>query len=289
MTQLNTQEKCIKYLEDKKWQGVPVCPYCRSEKSSPKLLRHTCLACNYSYSVTIGTVFQDSNIPLYKWFTGIVLILSAKKGISSLQLSRDLSVNKNTAWLLQKKLRAVMKEEGGQILDGIIEADETFVGAKVNNHYPQRKKSARLVRGGNNHLKPVLGMVQREGKVVTKVIEASVREQVMPVIRSFVSPSSTLVTDASTVYYTAKKHFNDHQVLSRSAQHFKEGIYHTSTIEGFWSLVKRAIIGQYHKISAPHLQSYMDEMCFKYNHRHLPDKGFDLLLQRLTGSSLAEY
>ena len=135
MTHLNTQEKCVEYLEYKKWQGVATCPYCNSKKSSPKQLRYTCLQCNSSYSVVVGTIFQDSNIPLYKWFIGIALILSAKKGISSLQLSRDLSINKNTAWLLQMKIRSAMKEDTIELLDGIIEADETFIGGKVNNFY----------------------------------------------------------------------------------------------------------------------------------------------------------
>jgi len=147
MTHLNTHEQCVKYLENKKWQGIPTCPYCGSNKSSPKSLRHTCLECNNSYSVTVGTVFQDSNIPLFKWFMGIVLILSAKKGISSLQLSRDLSVNKNTAWLMQMKIRNVMKEDSNDLLEGIVEADETFVGGKVNRHYPQRKKRSKPVTG----------------------------------------------------------------------------------------------------------------------------------------------
>ncbi len=108
--ELNTKEKCIQYLEQKRWNGVPTCPYCGSKKTSPKKFRHTCLRCSNSFSVTVGTVFHSSNLPLYKWFMAISIILSAKKGVSSMQLSRDLAVNKNTAWLLQMKIRAALDE-----------------------------------------------------------------------------------------------------------------------------------------------------------------------------------
>lgn len=286
MHHLNSHADCIKYLENTKWEGIPTCPYCESKRSSSKTLRHTCMDCSNSYSVTVGTIFHDSRIPLYKWFMGIVLILSAKKGISSLQLSRDLSINKNTAWLLQTKIRRAMKENDSGLLKGIVEVDETFVGAKINNHYPQNK-GAKSVRGGNKHLQPVLGMVQREGKVVAQLIKASKAKQIMPILKDLISPSSTLVTDASAVYYYSKDYFDSHQVLSRSAKKFKKGIYHTSTIEGFWSLLKRAIIGQYHKVEPTYLQSYIDEICFKYNHRHVSDKGFGYLMEKLLSRSFA--
>lgn len=284
-THLNTHEKCIKYLEKVKWKGVPVCPYCGSWKSSPKALRHTCLDCTNSYSVTIGTVFENSNLPLYKWFMAISLILSAKKGISSLQLSRDLSVNKNTAWLLQMKIRSAMSDDESVLLDGIIEADETFVGGKMKKHSKKKHQN----RGGPHHLKPVLGMVQRHGKVITKVIEAPLRELIMPILKSYVTVESTIVTDGSQAYFPAKKHFEKHMVMSHSTGLYKRGIYHTNTIEGFWSQLKRAIIGQYHKIDERYLQRYVDEISFKYNHRKSPDRGYNYLMEKLIRADLAKY
>ena len=287
MNHLNTQEKCIEYLEYKRWQGIPVCPYCESKKSSSKSLRHTCLECNNSYRVTVGTVFQDSNIPLTKWFMGIALILSAKKGISSLQLSRDLSVNKNTAWLLQMKIRNVMKEDSNGLLEGVVEADETFIGGKVNSHYPQRKKRSKPVTG-TNHLKPVLGMVERNGKVIAQVIKTPLREDIMPILQANITPSSTVVTDGSSAYFPSKKYFKDHQILSKSSQCFKRGEFHTNTIEGFWSLLKRAIIGQYHRVNELYLQMYIDELSFKYNYRNNTDRGFSFLMGKLIGASVAK-
>ena len=110
LNQLDTKEKCIHFLEEKRWNGVPTCTYCGSKKTSPKKFRHTCLSCGKSFSVTVGTVFHSSNLPLYKWFMAISIMLSAKKGLSSMQLSREISVNKNTAWLLQMKIRNALDD-----------------------------------------------------------------------------------------------------------------------------------------------------------------------------------
>lgn len=287
-THLNTHEKCVKYLEKERWNGVPTCPYCESKKSSSKALRHTCLDCTNSYSVTVGTAFEDSNLPLYKWFIAIVLILSAKKGISSLQLSRDLSVNKNTAWLLQMKIRKAMQEEEIQMLSGIVEADETFVGGKINGKYPRKKNQPKKPRG-QEHLKPILGMVQRKGRVIAKVIDKPSREIIMPLLKAHIKTSSTMVTDASHVYFPVKEYFEKHMVMSGGGKVFKRGIYHKNTIEGFWSLFKRALMGQYHKVAIKHLQIYVDEVCFKYNHKGSSDYGYSYLLQKLIKVDFAKY
>ena len=276
---LNTQRKCVKYLENKRWNGVPTCPYCGSRRSGPKGLRHNCLDCRNSYSVTVGTVFENSNLPLMKWFMAISLILSAKKGISSMQLSRDIAVNKNTAWLLQMKIRNTMSKSDLEQLGGIIEADETFIGGRVKQ-YDKKKKN----RGGPHHLQPVLGMVERKGKVILRTIGAPLREHIMPLLREHVTAESIIVTDGSKAYFQAKKHFEGHKIMSHSNGIYKRGIYHTNTIEGFWSQLKRAIIGQYHKISERYLQFYLDELSFKYNHRDSPDKGYKHLLSQMLGN-----
>ena len=286
-TELNTHDKCVKYLEKHRWKGVPICPYCKSKKSSPKGLRHTCLGCMNSYSVTVGTVFEDSNLPLYKWFMTIALMLSAKKGISSMQLSRDLSVNKNTAWLLQMKIRKAMKQDDDIVLRGIVEADETFVGGKINGQFPRKKNQPKKPRG-QEHLKPVFAMVQRRGNVIAKVLNKACREEIVPLLKARVAPSSVLVSDASYIYFPVKEHFKSHQVMSRGGKIFKRGIYHKNTIEGFFSQFKRALIGQYHKVCEEHLHLYIDELCFKYNHRNGPDKGYSNLLQRLLKDEIAK-
>jgi transposase-like protein len=210
----------------------------------------------------------------------ISLILSAKKGISSMQLSRDISVNKNTAWLLQMKIRKAMEQDDELILDGIVEADETFVGGKINGQFP-RKKNQPLKPRGQEHLQPVFAMVQRQGQVIARVINKASREEIVPILKARIAKSSVLVSDASYIYFPVKEHFKSHEIMSRGARIFKRGIYHKNTIEGFFSQFKRAIIGQYHSICEEHLQRYLDELCFKYNHRTTEDKGYSNLLQKL--------
>ncbi len=271
---LNTQRKCVKYLEQKRWNGVPTCPYCRSQRSGAKGLRHNCLDCTNSYSVTVGTVFESSNLPLMKWFMAISLILSAKKGVSSMQLSRDISVNKNTAWLLQMKIRNVMGK-----------GDLEQLGGKVKRHGKSKNKN----QGGPHHLQPVLGMVERKGNVILKTIKAPLREYVMPLLKKHVNAESIIVTDGSQAYFPVKKHFEGHKIMSHSTGIYKRGIYHTNTIEGVWSQLKRAIIGQYHRISDEYLQFYLDEISFKYNHRDRTDLGYNRLLSQMLGNCIYTY
>jgi hypothetical protein len=157
-----------------------------------------------------------------KWFMAISLILSAKKGISSMQLSRDIAVNKNTAWLMQMKIRNAMIGGDSDQLGGIIEADETFIGGKTK----RKPGGQRKTHGGpQKHMKPVLGMIQRDGKVITRIIEAPLREFVMPILKNHVTKDSTIVTDGSQAYFPAKKHFSKHIIMSHSTGIMNRGIY----------------------------------------------------------------
>ena len=280
MNHLNTEEKCISYLEKVRWDNQPECPYCASVNSSPKKLRYTCLRCNSSYSVKVKTVFESSNLPLTKWFLVISLILSAKKGISSLQLSRDISVNKNTAWFLQTKIRKAMKTN--ELLSGLIEIDETYVGGlKKNRHHHKRQQKKDIVITGAYDMKPVLGMLERSGKVITKVMTKAWGNEIIPIMTKIINPNRTVITDGFGGYYYVNEHFNEHHILNHTKHIYKKGDYHTNTIEGFWGILKRSIIGQFHRINNKYLQNYVDEVAFKYNHRNSEDRGFSELLNQL--------
>ena len=198
-----------------------------------------------------------------------------------MQLSRDISVNKNTAWLLQMKIRNAMSKGDMDLLGGIVEADETFIGGKTKRNPGGKKKTH---GGPQKHQKPVFGMLERHGKVITQVIDAPLREFIMPILKFYVTTESTLVTDGSQAYFPAKNHFAGHKIMSHSTGIYKRGIYHTNTIEGFWSQLKRAIVGQYHKISDRYLQKYLDEISFKYNHRDSDDKGYSVLISQMLGN-----
>ena len=187
---------------------------------------------------------------------------------------------------MQMKIRKAMQDEERGLLDGIVEADETFVGGKVNSQFPRKKNQPEKPRG-QEHLKPVFAMIQREGKAIAYVINKASREEIIPILKAQVSTSSELVTDASYIYFPIKEYFKSHKVMSRGAKIFKRGIYHKNTIEGYFSQFKRAIIGQYHKIGEKYMQLYLDEISFKYNQRYCSDNGFNCLLERLLNPSTA--
>lgn len=273
-----TQEQCISKLENLKWKGKPLCPYCGSEKSTKRKgsFRHHCHSCNAAYSVLIGTIMESTKLPLPKWFLAMFLIINAKKGISSLQLARDLGVNKNTAWYLQKRIRQAMNEED-QILKGLVEADETYIGGSLTNKHEKLKEKRAYHQSGMEHKIPVLGMIERKGKIIVKVLNKAWGQEIKPILKEKITQESELITDGFGGYKDLDKHFANHVILNHTKKIRKIGAYHTNTIEGFWSMLKRAIIGQYHKITIKHLQDYLNEMAFKYNYRNR-ENAFNTLL-----------
>ena len=204
---LNTQAKCMAYLEQHRWPEVPICPYCNSTKSSRKTqeFRHTCHNCKRSYSVLVGTIFESTKLPITKWFFAISLILNAKKGISSLQLARDLHVNKNTAWFLQKRIRKAMKDDD-HILNGIVEIDETYVGGSISNKNYFTKLKVAEIKMESGSLRtgepvyimgPTTGVVEMiipEIRVALKKVDATVKGEICSV------PVGSLIRRADKIY-----------------------------------------------------------------------------------------
>lgn len=270
---LNTQRRCIHYLEQLRWHGKIHCVYCKSSKITcvNKELRHHCNSCNKSFSVLVGTIFEASNLPLSKWFVAISLVMNAKKGISSRQLARHIEVTKDTAWYLQKRLREAMKEGDKKLLKGLVEADETYIGGNAKNRSKKAraklKEEGKLQNSGMMHKTPVVGLLERKGKVSTKVIKHADGLTIKPIIRDKVDRNSVLISDGYGAYYGLNNEFKSHEVINHHQDEYVRGIFHTNNIEGFWSLVKRGIVGQYHKISLRYLQKYLDEFCFKYNYK----------------------
>lgn len=276
--EFGTQEQCVAKLEGLKWKNEPVCSYCGSKKSTKRKnsIRHQCHGCNATFSVLVGTIMESTKLPLPKWFLAMFLILNAKKGISSLQLSRDLGVNKNTAWYLQKRIRQAMNEDN-QILKGLVEADESYVGGSLTNKHEKLKVDRSYNQSGMEHKIPVLGMIERKGKIIVKVLSKAWGNEIKPILKEIVTKDSELITDGFGGYKDLGKHFANHVVLNHTKKIRKIGVYHTNTIEGFWSMLKRAILGQYHKITHTHLQDYLNEIAFKYNYRN-PETAFNTLL-----------
>ena len=283
-----TQKECIEYLEKIKWKGTPICPYCESNKShpSPEELRHFCHTCKTSYRVTVKTIFDDTRLPLQKWFLAITLILNAKKGISSRQLARDLDVNKDTAWSMQMRIRKAMTETPS-LLAGIVEMDETYIGArrprKSSKDKDDQGNYPKNPRGRGTSKTPVVGMVERGGRVIAKKQNELKFADLKNTAKANIDFENTVLMTDDYRGYIPFKYLINHQTVNHSQKQWTKGTIHTNTIEGFWAILKRGIIGQYHHLSDKHLNRYIQEFCFKYNNRKNQNV-FDLLLTNALGA-----
>jgi len=279
------QEDCISYLERVRWEGIPKCPYCGSDNSTPlpKEQRHHCNNCNTSYSVTVGTIFHRTHLPLQKWFLALSLILNAKKGISARQLARDIDVHRNTAWRISMKIREAMSQRyQRELLTGVVEMDETFIGPrKPRKEYPGQ----RFMDGGGHKKQPVVGMVERDGNVIAKMVgkRRLKARNLNSLIRNHVDiENSILITDQYKGYCHVSR-FMPHRTVNHSVWYVaSDGITHTNNIESFWALLKRGITGQFHKVSLKHLPKYIDEFCYRHNNRKTADL-FGLTVKRGLG------
>lgn len=276
-----TEADCIEYLEQIRWQGTPICPYCNSDRSTavPNEHRHHCNSCNTSFSVTVGTIFHHTHLPLQKWFLAISLILNAKKGIAARQLARDLEINKNTAWSLAMRVRNAMAEsEQRDLLQGLVEMDETYVGGKPRKGHNDPK----VKRGRGTKKVPVVGIIERGGNVRVSVARNRnlTTRSLSAFAKAHVDSTATLITD-EYVGYNKISEFMPHKRINHSVE-FANGDVHTNTIESFWSLFKRGYIGQYHQLSTQHLHRYFDEFCYRHNHKKHPDL-FALTISRGLG------
>jgi transposase-like protein len=271
-----TQEDCIKYLEQVRWHGNPICPYCNAPKPTPikDENRYHCNNCNTSFSVTVGTIFHDTRLPLQKWFLALSLMLNAKKGISARQLARDLDVNKNTGWYLAMRIRKAMKQsDERELLLGVVEMDETYVGGKPRKGNDKNGSSkGKSKRGRGTSKTPVVGMVQRGGKVKAEVIKDRKlnNKTLSNLVRKNVDiGNAVLFTDEYTGYIGIST-FMEHKTVNHQ-KWYVDGNVHTNSIESFWALLKRGVVGQYHKVSATYLNKYIDEFSYRFNNRENQD------------------
>ncbi|MBS1583407.1 MAG: IS1595 family transposase [Bacteroidetes bacterium] len=279
----DTEEKCAEYLAKKRWNGNPVCPKCGSEKVytlKGKTKRYKCGGCREQFSVRVGTIFEASPIKLQTWFLAVYLVTAHKKGISSLQLSRDLCVTQKTAWFMLHRIRYAMGLEPGEPLDGTVEIDETYVGGKETNKPLSKRREGMM---GGKGKAAVLGMLDRDGDVVAKHVPDTEKKTVLPIIHALVTKGTTICTDEFPAYKSLRRVY-DHQTVKHGAEEYVRGAIHTNSIEGFWSLLKRGIIGIYHFTSEKHLQRYVDEFVFRYNSRTMNDANrFGDMLENVAG------
>ena len=287
-----TEADCVAHLEAVRWKGTPVCPYCGSPSTSPmpKEGRHHCNACNTTFSVTVGTIFHHTHLPLQKWLLAVSLVLNAKKGLSARQLARDLEVNKNTGWRMGMQIRNAMAESGQrELLSGVIEMDETYVGGKPrkgNTGSSGQGGGDKSTRGRGTKKTPVVGMIQRGGNVRAEVVKKDrlKAKHLSALVRRNVDTENSVLFTDEYGGYVGIKNFTQHQTVNHRVWYVADDGTHTNSIESFWALLKRGIVGQYHKVSLKHLPRYINEFSYRFNHRKTPDI-FDLTISRAVGAS----
>lgn len=272
------EKTCFEFLASQIWdEGKPVCPFCgsthvyttksRSTKPSKKdIPEYRCAdkKCAKKFSATTGTIFQSSKIPLRTWFAAIYLLTTSKKGISSVQLGTQLGITQKTAWYLNHRIRQMFLETAPEMLTGIIEVDETFVGGKNINRHTNKKTN---YEAGDQDKTPVLGILQRNGKVLTFVVPNVKREILQPIMIDYVEKGSTLISDSFNSYIGLENDYNHIRVKHTPGDYKTDSHFHTNNIENFWSTFKRGIFGIYHQVSPKHLHRYTTEFGYRYNNR----------------------
>jgi transposase-like protein len=286
-----TDEQCLQYIEKMRWpDGVVRCLQCgdknikrverRSESKNKRGWFYLCLekTCHTQFSPTSGTLFHDTHLPLIVWFQAVVLILNAKKGISAKQLQRDLGIGGyKTAWHLNHRIREAMKDGDIPLLGGIVEIDETYVGGKTI-----RRKD----RGNRKPKDAVVGMVERGGRVRFRHVgKGNVKAVIITQLtEKHVSPDvERIMTDESPIYLHGlpRNQLHKHSTINHSREYVR-GEIHTNTVESAFSLLKRGIIGNFHKVSIKHLHRYLAEFEYRYNRRNEKDS-FAETVRRLAG------
>ena len=265
-----TQESCIEHLENVRWGDCPACPHCGSvdvarKDENDRVGRWNCHDCRASFNVLSGTIFCKTRIDLQKWFLAIALMVNAKKSLSSYQLARDLDLTHQTALYVQQRIRAAMAESDTGLLQGIVEADETYIGGRPRKGN-RREDDKPNPRGRATKKTPVIGVVERGGKVKAQVATDLTGKGIVRFLKEHMDPrGSVLITDEYRAY-RAVRSFMRHATIDHSVS-YADGDTHTNTIEGFWSLLKRAWYGSHHHYSRGLTPLFVAETAWKYNHR----------------------
>jgi len=280
VAQFSTEERCRQYLEDVRWPEGAQCPRCAAESVSHISTRdqYDCNKCRYRFSVTSGTIFHDSHLPLAKWLIAIYLMIEAKKGISANQLKRTIDVSYKTAWYLCHRIRKAMTGAYPFPLKGIVQIDETYVG----------KSDGRGRTAGPNKA-CVVGAIQQDGKIILKVVKNAGKKELANFIQESVSEEADAIyTDEWKPYMGAGGLDVSHKTVQHAVEYVTIDGVTTNSIENVWSLFKRAIMGTYHKLSPKHLQAYLEELEWRFNNRENPWLFRDTV-QRLMVSGNLEY
>lgn len=255
--QFPTDESCLAHIFNQRFPDGYKCPKCGKDDFHPvKNRRSYACSCGYQVYPTEGTIFHKSSTSLVLWFYAIFLMAQSKNGVSAKELERHLGVTYKTAWRMAKQIRKLMSDND-EPFDGEVEADETYVGGK---------RCGKRGRGAEGKT-PVFGVVKRQGSIKTSIVENVRQVTLMPLIKKMVKSGSLIFTDESNSYNKVESMGYCHEKVKHGKNEYVRGNTHTNTIEGFWSQFKRSVHGTFHCVSPKHLQAYLDEFSFRYNHR----------------------
>ena len=275
------EQTAIDYLAPIFWPDGPVCPYCEGRRITARTTAnyYRCNDCLKTFTIRVGTLFERSHIPLHKWLYAMYLIVTARKGISSLQLSKELGITQKSAWFLLQRIRAACGNQTKKILSGIVEIDKIYLGGLESNKHEYKKLNAGRGPVGKT---AVMGMRDRKGSVVAKVMPAINLQTVEPVIKNKVAIISTICTDEHSAYRDLHVDYA-HKTVKHSAKQYVDGMAHTNGIESVWAVLKRGFYGTYHSFSKKHTNLYVDEFMFWLNEGNCRIDTVDRLAALLRG------
>jgi transposase-like protein len=272
-----TEEACKKFLMVHRWPKGVRCPRCGNENVYELPSRpfhwqcHQCAEQGYRFSVLVGTIFENTNYPLRDWFRVIHMMLTSEKGVSALQVHRTIGTGSyRTAWSMCHRIRAGLTDRGFRQIVGIVEMDETYVGGKSKNKH-KSKRGGGTGGGEGSGKTPVMGAVSRKGNVIARVIEKADTANMDRFVRRFVFDKVNRLSPDDRSGYRLLADRYPHCVIRKERGDYVVGANYTSTIEGFWSIFKRGVIGTYHRVGKIHISLYVAEFQFGYNHRNDPD------------------
>ena len=267
LERFNTEEKAVEFFESLRWPDGVTCPKCGNEDTYPHKTRefyHHCREkdCRLQFSCKTGTAMQSSKISMRKWLWAMYKVSVSRKGISSLQLAKELGITQKSAWHMIHRIKEACGNDEGDMLSGIVEVDETYIGGlEKNKHESKKRHDGRGVVGKV----PVLGMKERDGKVKVKVIEDRTAETLKREITDSVEKGSVVFTDDWKSYNVLIDSDYEHSTVNHSAKEFVRGVISTNAVESVWAVLKRSIVGTYHHVSLKHLPRYINEAAFRLN------------------------